>query len=344
MTVATGFAQGTEPKPDLARQAVQQAMSKIKAKVANSVLLFLTPPFARNLPATIRSVAAAANCTHVVGCVASGVFTEQGAALRMPAVAAMVLSGELSLQHRASGLMLSLVTPDGLNTDWLSAEMPRLGGVALGGVWRNGKGTLVEACEVALHGASGAVGATQGLEILSDAQPITAVQGHELVFIGGKPALHTLQQALGDDNLDVGTLTFNQVYAGLAESLEAARHGQYQLVNLVGANVANRSVMLAQAAEAGQWLCWTRVAALQDGAKMAETLVNELKHAPDFGLLFSCLGRGTGFNSQNRDLSLLRQRFPAMPLIGIESESVIAPVDGRNQLLHHAAVLGLFHV
>ncbi|MCE9633393.1 MAG: FIST C-terminal domain-containing protein, partial [Methylophilales bacterium] len=147
-----------------------------------------------------------------------------------------------------------------------------------------------------------------------------------------------------DDYLDVGALTFNQIYACLADSLEAVQHGQYQLVNLVGANVTNRSVMLAQAAEAGQWLCWAKTVTNQDGIKITDALVTELGHEPDFGLLFSCMGRGTGFNSQNRDLSHLRQRFPVLPLIGIESENVIAPVDGRNQLLHHAAVLGLFHV
>jgi small ligand-binding sensory domain FIST len=112
----------------------------------------------------------------------------------------------------------------------------------------------------------------------------------------------------------------------------------------VGANAANRSVMLAQALEDGQWLCWARVAVTQDGARMTDELMAELKLVPDFALLFSCLGRGTGFNSQNRDLIQLRQRFPGMPLIGIESESVIAPVDGHNQLNHHAAALGLFHV
>ncbi|MCE9632946.1 MAG: hypothetical protein K8Q92_02050, partial [Methylophilales bacterium] len=113
--IATGFLEGTEPKPELARQAVQQAMSKINASVANSVLLFVTPPFARNLSATIRSAAGAANCTHVVGCVSSGVFTEEGAALKVPALAVMVLSGDVSLQTQVSGLMLSLATPDGLS-------------------------------------------------------------------------------------------------------------------------------------------------------------------------------------------------------------------------------------
>lgn len=342
--IATGFAAGSEPKPELARQAVQQAMTKLGVTVANSVLLFLTPPFTRNLQPTLRTVAGAANCMHVVGCVATGILTEQHAALKTPAVAAMVLSGDVSLQHQASPLMLSLAAPDAMTAEWLSAEAQRFGAVSQGGVWRHGKGLPVAACDVALQGVTGTIGVSQGIEVLSEPQPITAVQGHELVFVGGKPALQTLQQAFQHNTLDVSILSFNHVYACLADSLEAAQHGQYQLVNLVGANVANRSVMLAQAAEAGQWLCWAKAAAIENGEKMAEVLMAKLKHTPDFGLLFSCLGRGAGANGQNRDLSHLRQHFPAMPLIGIETQAVIAPVDGRNQLLQHAAVLGLFHI
>jgi small ligand-binding sensory domain FIST len=342
--IATGFAQGAEPKPELAQQAVREAMAKLNASVANSVLLFLTPPFIRHLPATIRAAAAAANCIHVVGCVAAGVFTEQGAVLKTPAVAVLVLSGGLSLQHQVSGLILSLATPDDLSTEWLSAGMPRFGGISRGGVWRNGKGVQVSACEVALQGATGVVGVTSGIEYLGAPQPITAVQGHEVVFVGGKPALHTLQQVFHDDVLDISKLSFNQAYACLADSLEAAQHGQYRLLNLVGANAANRSVMLAQAAEAGQWLCWARSVPIQDGEKISDDLLVELKHQPDLALLFSCLGRSTGFGAANRDLSHLRQRFPAMPLIGIDTDAVIATIDGRNQMLQHAAVLGLFHV
>ena len=339
-TVATGFIQGAEPKPELARQAVLEAMAKLGVSMANSVLLFLTPPFSRDLTATIRAVAGAANCTNVVGCVAAGVFTEQGYAAKTPAVAVMALSGDVNVTHQdtVAGLMMSLTSSDSLSTHWLSQEFRRFGGLSAGGIWRNAKGLLVEACEVSFEGVSAVTAVAQGIEYMSDPQLITATQGHEVVFVGGKPALQTFQQAFQHDTLDFNKLSFSHAFACIAESLEAAQHGQYQLASLVGGSVCNRSVMLAQAAEAGQWLCWARSTVFQDCEAMTENVAQTL----DFGLLFSSPERGAGFNGSNRDLIHFQQHFPEVPMIGIEAASVIAAVEGRNQMLPYSAALGLF--
>ena len=65
--------------------------------------------------------------------------------------------------------------------------------------------------------------------------------------------------------------------------------------------------------------------------------------APAFGLLFPCMGRGPYFyGGIDRDLELVKQRYPDMPLIGFYGNGEIGTLNGASQLFQYAAVLGLF--
>ena len=44
-----------------------------------------------------------------------------------------------------------------------------------------------------------------------------------------------------------------------------------------------------------------------------------------------------------RDLELMQNLLPDMPLIGFYGNGEIAPVNGVNEMLQYSAVLGLFH-
>lgn len=135
--------------------------------------------------------------------------------------------------------------------------------------------------------------------------------------------------------------------AGVAASEDAFRHGDYRLAPLVCANEADRSITLAHRVEPGQLLFWAireADAAQADMNATIDVLLHRLPAAPEFGLLFSCLGRGPYFYSGvDRDLELLQRRFPGMPLIGFYGNGEIAPINGVNELLQYSAVLGLFH-
>lgn len=74
MSVATALVSGNDPLPQLAEQAVKEALQKAGLTHANGVLLFLTPDFARHAQKTITAVARAAQCTQVAGGIAAGVF------------------------------------------------------------------------------------------------------------------------------------------------------------------------------------------------------------------------------------------------------------------------------
>jgi small ligand-binding sensory domain FIST len=66
---------------------------------------------------------------------------------------------------------------------------------------------------------------------------------------------------------------------------------------------------------------------------------------PDFGLLFPCMGRGPYFyGGVDRDLDLIKLRYPGMPFIGFYGNGEIAPLNGENDIFQYSAVIGLFHV
>jgi small ligand-binding sensory domain FIST len=353
LSVATGLAIGSQPKPELAQRAVQKAMHKAGLEVANSVLLFLSSEFARDPLPAIKAAGKAANCVQVVGCSAPGIFTEQDWILDAPAAAAMVFGGGLSLAPvhapQATDLLLALTAPNAINITWLAGLGSRFGGVsgdATGqgpfSVWHSSKAATVGHCEVALHGATGVIGAAHGVRVLTEARQVTACNGHDLIFLGGKPALEILQQACPEEPLPL-----HRLMAGIADTAEEIAHGQYRLAALVGANESDRSVTLARKVEPGQLLFWAlreTGAAQQDMDDTVTRMVAQLSETPQFGLLFSCLGRGPYFYSgADRDIELLQQKLPDMPLIGLYGNGEIAPVNGVNELLQYSAVLGLFH-
>ena len=153
MKVATSIALGLKATPALAAQAVSQAMQKANITTANSVLLLLTSEFASDPQAAIKAAAKAANCTQVMGCSATGIFTEEDWVLDTPAAAAMVFGDDVSLQlakfNHSRQPLLTLTAPNAINSTWLNDGNTRLGGVsgdAIGqgpfSVWQNAKGDV----------------------------------------------------------------------------------------------------------------------------------------------------------------------------------------------------------
>jgi small ligand-binding sensory domain FIST len=353
MSVATGLAMGRSPKPELAQHAVSEAMQKAGLEIANSVLLFLTSEFARDPLPVIKAASRAASCVQVIGCSAPGIFTEQDWVIDAPAAAAMVFGGDFSLSTdhvpQPTDLLLALTAPHALDTTWLAAPGLRFGGVsgdATGqgpfSVWQGGKAAISGHCEVVLHGMSGKIGVAHGVRILNEPKPVTAAQEHDVLFLGGKPALDTLQEVCGEEPLPL-----HRVMAGLVDGAGTSATRRYRLVALVGASETERSVTLAHRVVPGQRMFWAirePDAARADLDVMLQELLATLSVSPQFGLLFSCLGRGPYFYSGvDRDLELLQQRLPGMPLIGFYGNGEIAPIEGVNELLYYSAVLGIFH-
>ena len=362
--VATGLAIGSAPTPELAAQAVISAMLKANIHAPSSVLLFLTSEFAADPQSAIKAAAKAASCTQIIGCSATGIFTEEDWVIDSPAAAAMVFS-DLNFSHETNDhdLLLTLTAPNAINTTWLNNSglnssginnsAARFGGVsgdAIGqgqfSVWQNGKGTTQGYCEVSLQNTHSAVAASHGLQLISSPRRITACNGNDLLSLANIPSLNTLYAACKKNDISSDDLPYHQLIAVYASKASLIERGEYNLASLIIENTENNSITLTKSLKVGDWLSWAIRdidAAQIDIVKTASVLRRQLEAEPEFALLFSCLGRGPYFyNGTDQDLALIKTLFPNLPIIGFYGNGEIAPINGLNELLQYSAVLGLF--
>ena len=359
MSIATALATGRSASEELVREAVSLAMVRAELSHANSVLLFLTPEFARDPQPAVRAASRAANCMQIVGCSAAGIFTEEDWVLDAPAAAVMVFGGDVSLTpaHDTGNedLILSLAAPNAINSSWIKAPGRRFGGVsgdATGQgpfkVWGGAKVTENGRYEVLLHGAHGAVGVSQGVKALTEALEITQASGHDVVTLNGQPALNVLARELPLEVRELNHIPLHLILAGVifGEPDNAIKEGRYRLSPVISTNADDRSVTLSTRLSPGEKMFWALrqpLAAERDMRLTIDRVEKQLSGQPDFGLFFPCMGRGPYFyGGIDRDLELLKSRFRGMPIIGFYGNCEIAPLNGENDLFQYSGVLGLF--
>lgn len=355
---ATGLARGPRPDPSLVTEAVGQALQRMDTGVASGLLLFLSADFARYAQDAVAAASRAANCLQVYGATFPGVFTEDDWVLDGAGVAVLAFRGDLSLTPASNGSMaprLSLAEPACLPDAWCDSTPPRFGALATdaagqgaGKVWSRGRVINEGAVEVELRGLQARLGCSRGLQALASPACVTVATAYELQGIDGQGAFDHLVAALPPD-FDAPPL--HLAFAAIldtdseGEDQAAFNSGRYRLVPLIGANPAERSLTLTEKIPAGTRLVWclrSPEAALADTDAMLERLAPSDSPAPVAAVMLSCMGRGPYFfTGIDRDLALVRERFPRLPIIGAYSAGEIAPTPGGNALVHNSAVLAL---
>lgn len=358
--VASGLSRGTRTYPEHASNAVRKALTQAGLSHANGVLLFLTPDYASNPEPALRAAARAAGCTQVVGCTGAGVFTDQEWVLDSPGAAAMVFGGHIRLtlpspQAIGGSPILSLCTPSGLTADWLDIPTPRIGAVSadLEGegpfrVWSGSRVADGGYVEAAIDGVDAVINASQGMRALTSPIEVAEVHGYDVLRLGNYPALNVLVKALPVGVREMERLPLHLIMGGVTfgDPATAIRDGRYRLNHIVSANLNDQSITLSHPLHRGERLFWAMRDALAAERDMRATIdysARALKNRPDFALLFPCMGRGPNFfGNRDRDLELLKERFPNLPIIGIYSNGEIGPLDEANHLYQYSVVLGLF--
>lgn len=358
MKVATSIVFGRQATPELASKAVENAMHKANMSIANSVLLLLTSEFASNPQAAIRAAAKAANCTQIMGCSATGIFTEEDWVLDAPAAAVMVFSDDIALQsshhNPTKQPLLTLTAPNAINSTWLNDGHTRFGGVsgdAIGhgpfSVWQNAKGEVSGYVEAFFSGVNIATKASHGLHQLTQPKKIQQVDGFDILLLGRQQnSFASLKKAWKTHSKSHETIPLHRIIAMYAESAEAINQGEYHQTTVISHDETVGSVTLAHPLKAGHFLSWglrDTDAAKTDMSFTVHQLVEKLGANPDFALLFSCLGRGPYFyEGTDHDLKVITQHLPHTPLLGFYGNGEIAPIGDSNQLLPYSAVLSLF--
>ncbi len=357
MKVATSLILGKQATPELAAEAVSSAMQKAGISVANSVLLLLTSEFASNPQAAIKAAAKAASCTQVMGCSATGIFTEEDWVLDAPAAAVMVFGDNVALQlpkHNPSNQpLLTLSAPNAINSTWLKTKHVRYGGIsgdAIGqgpfSVWQNAKGNVSGHIDAYFTGVKTAVKASHGLILLTQTYKIEETNLFDVRLLSHHKALNTLQKAWKAHSKSKAPIPLHLIMAVYSDSPDKINQGEYNQTSIISCDDNDASVTLATPLKPGQFLSWALRdpnAAVADITRTTYELEKELGCTPDFGLLFSCLGRGPYFYAGiDCDLKTITQAYPCMPLLGFYGNGEIASINGSNQLLPYSAVLSLF--
>ncbi len=360
MNVATAIATAAKPDAELATHVVRTALERAGLDFARGVLLFLTTDFAHNAHAAVVAAQRAANCLQVTGCTAPGILTEEDWVLDRPGACAMVFGEgyDLGLTHGSSAdsqpPILTLSTPSA-TAGWLEGGPPRYGMLSTdnsargdGRLWSHGKMSTDGRCVSALPGARVVIGVSRGVHALGPAQAVEAVDGLDLQKLGKHLAYDALLRALPVELRDSDNLPFHLLAAALVlgDPQGALEEGRYTMVPLIAANHDERSITLAAQVAIGDFIFWTlrkADAAERDMQAVAEHLAQELQEEPDFGLMFSCLGRGPYFfGGEDRDLAAVKARFPGLALIGGYGSGQIAPLFNSNRVLNNTVLLALF--
>lgn len=354
---ATSIALGSSANPELAAKAVRDAMRKADITVANGVLLLLSSEFAAAPQEAIKAAAKAANSTQVMGCSASGIFTEDDWVLDAPAAAVMVFGGNVHLMRPTATSkhypLLTLTAPNAINSTWLNDRYPRYGGVsgdAIGqgdfSVWHNAKGELAGHVEAYIAGASVSTDWSHGLRHLNQPQPVSHATQFDVLTLDQQSALSVLQKTWKFHSKSDDAPPLHMMMAVYADTAEDIMAGRFNQANIIACNELSQSVTLSQQLNPGQYLSWSlRDSAVSesDMMLMSNRMASALEQAPQFGLMFSCLGRGPYFyNGIDRDLEIVKQTFPHMPLLGFYGNGEIANINDKNQLLLYSTVLSVF--
>ncbi len=357
--IATGLAMGSTATPALAAEAVAAAMARLDGSHATGVLLFLTTAFAHNPQPALLAASRQSQCLQIAGCSATGIFTEQDWVLDAPAAAAMVFTEPHSLLPTPSptdgDILLSLAAPNAIHREWLDHPGTRLGGVsgdATGGgswkVWQLGKIQSNGHVDLRIPGFTAAIGVSHGIRALTRPLTVTHSKGFELSALDFQPALHSLLRELPLEAREETHIPLPRILAAIihGEPDHALSEGRYELIPVIAIHPERHSLTLASQLPPGSKMFWALrqpLAAEASLRRAIERCQHQSGQQANFAIMVNALARGPGFyNGDDRDLHILRQEFPALPIIGFYGNHQIAAINQRNQLLEYASIFGVF--
>ena len=356
--VATGASYGALAKDEYAREAVKNAIAKMRPCTVGSVLLFLSNAYAHAPQNAIKEAAKAAGTPLVFGCCAMGLLTEEEWLLDVEGAVAMVFPQDLSMQPlrvlRPQGLDPSLVftlaSPNAAEMAINSCNSPQFGSVTTDeygqgpySIWQSGRIVEQEFCQTAFSNKlQTRLVLAEGVERLSPIMQVNRTDGNNLLEVN-------LQGASDNISNYVSVASPFDLFCAVSETNnpESINQGYYQLIHVLEVDAKANVVSLADEIKAGRHIFWARRNIDSAQASIQDQLTNakqSLTKEPEFGLMFANMTRGPEFfGGVDMDLEAFKKAFPGTPLIGIYGNAEIAPGFSVPALQrHHATVSVLF--
>ena len=356
--VATGASYGALAKDEYAREAVKNALAKMRPCTVGSVLLFLSNAYAHEPQNAIKEAAKAAGTPLVFGCCAVGLLTEEEWLLDVEGAVAMVFPQELSMQPlrvlRAQGiepkLVFTLASPNAAEMAIDSCNSPQFGSVTSDeygqgpySVWQSGRIVEQEFCQTAFNKELiSEIVLAEGVERLSPVMQINRAEGNTLLEVD-------LQGACDNISSHVSVASPFELFCAVSETNnpESIKQGHYQLIHVLDIDNDTNTIILADEVKAGRHVFWARrsiTSAKASTESKLEEAKQRLTKVPEFALMFSNITRGPEFfGGMDTDLEAFKNAFPDTPLIGFYGNAEIAPgFESPALQRHHATVSVLF--
>jgi small ligand-binding sensory domain FIST len=187
------------------------------------------------------------------------------------------------------------------------------------------------------------VRASPACKLLMPLRPISAARGPILLEIAGEPALDVLESVA--HHLEGQPLVLS-VLAPDADTDGGARP-ELLVRGIQGVDPARRALVLSGDLRVGARLAFAVRDAAASRADL-ELATREIGReiagaAPMFGVYLNCAGRGSDlYSAPDVDLRILRDRFPDVPLVGMQSAFEIAPYLGRPAVHFYTGVVAMF--
>jgi small ligand-binding sensory domain FIST len=232
-----------------------------------------------------------------------------------------------------------------------------VGGLASGGGDRRASKLFLDdqvltsgAVVASLSGAVVDLVVSQGCRPIGNPFTVTRSSGNVVHEMGGRPPFQRLQDLVAalpeaDRNLlaDGGL----QVGQAIDEYRHEQKRGDFLVHNVVGADPATGSMVVAAPVEVGHTLQFH----VRDAASADEDLRHALQDEatelggdePAAALLFTCTGRGLRlFSEPDHDAALVTKVLGSVPMIGAFCAGELGPVGGCNYLHSFSACLVVF--
>ncbi|MBT3809269.1 MAG: histidine kinase, partial [Rhodospirillaceae bacterium] len=185
-----------------------------------------------------------------------------------------------------------------------------------------------------------ATGLTQGCSPIGPMHEITAMQDELVAELDGRPAVEILQEDVGE--LLARDLRRVAGYVHAAIPVSGSDQADYTVRNLMGMDVSQGLIAVAEALEVGDRMMFVRrdaASAVEDMQRMLDDLKRRAGDQIRGAVYHSCVARGPHqFGPGSKELTMIGETFADVPVIGFFGNGEIS----NDRLYTYTGILSLF--
>lgn len=190
---------------------------------------------------------------------------------------------------------------------------------------------------------------SQGCRPIGQPFIVTKAKDNVIEELGGKPVMEQLGEVLENCSPRERDLIAHGLHLGIVmnEYQDHFERGDFLVGNVLGINEQETAILVSHRIRVGQTVQFHVRDAVTATEDLRELIEQDHRRAEGReiggGLLVTCNGRGMRlFDEPHHDVSLIREVYGELPLIGFFAQGELGPVGGKNFVHGFTASLALF--